>query len=242
MPITNRQRRILQAIMSEFMDTAEAVGSLTLADKYDIGVSPATLRSEMATLVKQGFLLKEHSSSGRIPTGIGIRYFIDEMLKEEEPDSLEQTRLKERLFQSRFNRALFIREAVKALSEIAGQVSVSLVDDMVFVSGVGYLLRNPEFSDLDLLQDTLNVIESETLLGKLFSLYRNDSRLKTLIGDEIGLDSLSDCSIVFSPFNYYRGAKGYIGVIGPKRMRYERIIPAVRTISEFIENSIAGWD
>jgi heat-inducible transcriptional repressor len=177
-----------------------------------------------------------------MPTSVGIRYFIDEMLKEEEPDSLESTKLKERLFQKRFNRALFIREAVKALSDLVGQVSVALVDDMIFVAGIGYMLQNPEFEDLDLLQNALNVIESESLLSKLFALYRNDSRLKTLIGDEIGIESLSGCSVVFSPFNYYRGTTGYIGVIGPRRMRYERIIPTVRTLSEFIENSVAGWD
>lgn len=242
MSLTKRQRIILNAIINEFLDSASAVGSVTLYDKYDIGVSPATLRSEMAKLVDEGYLLKEHTSSGRVPTTLGIRYFIDELFKEEEIDPIEETKAKENLFRSRFSRARFIREAVKTLSELSGQASVSLVDDMVFASGLSYLLMNPEYEDYNLLQDTLNIMESDNMLNELFGKYHGNRNLRALVGDEIGLDALSDCSIVYCPYKYFRGTKGYIGVIGPKRMPYSRVIPAVRVVSEFIEDAIVGWD
>ena len=108
MSITERQREILKRIISEFMRTAQAVGSVTLSEKHNLGISPATLRAEMARLVKQGYLSKPHSSSGRIPTTMGIRFFLDDILREEELDSLKKTEIKEKIFQKRFKRSKFI--------------------------------------------------------------------------------------------------------------------------------------
>lgn len=241
MPLTKRQERILKAIIDEFMSTAEAVGSLTLSDKYGLGISPATLRAEMADLVHEGYLLKEHSSAGRKPTTLGIRYFLDEILKEDEMDKVKETKCREKLFQKRFHRSGFIKEAVKALSELSGLAALSIVDDVVFYSGLGQLLTNPEFEDIELLHNTLELLESESVLGSIFSKYSDSHNLRALVGDEIGLDALSECGIVYSPFKFFRGEEGYIGVIGPRRMHYARVIPAVRAISEFIEDAISGW-
>lgn len=242
MELTERQKAILKAIISEFMDSAQAVGSVTLSSRYDLDASPATLRAEMARLVDDGYLFKEHSSSGRVPTTLGIRYFLDEMFEEGELDRLQETEIKESIFQKRFNRIGFIKEAVRALSDLSGQTALSIIDEMVFSSGIGQLLSYPEFKDLKLLQDMLNVIESASLLISLFERGRNNRELKTLIGDEIGMDSLNKCSIVYAPFKYFRGEKGYIGVFGPRRMKYSQVIPAVKSIAEFIEQSIRGWE
>jgi len=241
MPLTKRQEKILKAIIDEFMTTAEAVGSLTLSDKYGLGISPATLRSEMANLVHDGYLFKEHSSSGRKPTTLGIRYFLDEILREEELDKIKETKIKEKIFQKRFNRSGFMREAVKALSQLSGLAALSIVDDVVFYSGLGQLLTNPEFEDIDLLHNTLEILESENLLNSIFNKYASNHNLRALVGDEIGLDALTECGIVYSPFRFFRGEEGYIGVIGPRRMEYGRVIPAVRAITVFIEDAIRGW-
>ncbi|MFC1780270.1 hypothetical protein ACFLY9_01075 [Patescibacteria group bacterium] len=242
MTLTKRQVNILKSIISEFINTAHPVGSVTLYEKYDLGISPATLRAEMAKLVKEGFLHKAHSSSGRIPTTLGLRFFLDEILKEEKLDKVNETQLKEKLFQSRFHKDKFIKESVKALSQLSNHAAISLVDDVIFAYGLGQLIAQPEFEDIALLQNALNIIESESLLNSIFEKFNNDHTLKTLIGDEIGVNTLSECSIVFSPFNFFRGSKGYIAVVGPRRMRYSRVIPAVRTVSEFIEDSIRGWE
>jgi heat-inducible transcriptional repressor len=242
MSITVRQVDILKAIIKEFMKTADAVGSLTLPDKYKLGISPATLRAEMTDLVQQGYLYKEHSSSGRLPTTLGLRFFLDEILEEEKVDKTKETNLKEKLFQNRFNKSVFIKESVKALSNMTHEVALSLVDDVIYIAGISQLLSYSEFEDLDLLQNSLDIIESESLLQSIFNKYKNNNTLRTLIGDEIGIDSLNQCGIVFSPYKFFRGAKGYIAVFGPRRMRYARIIPMVRNISNFIQESISGWE
>lgn len=242
MSITKRQKKILKAIVNEFMDTAEPVGSLVLSEKYDLDVSPATLRSEMADLMDEGYLVKTHSSSGRVPTTLGLRFYLDEMLREDKIDKVIETKIKEKIFQTRFNKSGLMREAAKALSDISDQAGIVLADDIVFSSGLGQLVRNPEFEDMDLLQSALDVLESETTLLSLFEKYTSRGNgLKTLIGDEMDINSMCECSIVYSPFKFFRGQRGFIGVLGPRRMRYARIIPAVRTISEFLERVISGW-
>lgn len=242
MTLTKRQKKILGAIIYEFMKTASPVGSLTLSDKYKIGVSPATLRMEMAKLVNQGYLRKEHSSAGRLPTSMGLRFFIDKILKEKEDNSLEKTRFKEKIFRTRFNRSRFIREAVNVLSDITGIAAISMVDDIFYATGISKLMNQPEFEDLRLLQDAVNILESDSTLGSIFDKYAIDNTLRTLIGEEIGMQGLSRCSLVFSPFKYFRGSRGYIAVIGPLRMRYSKVIPAVRGMANFIEDSIRGWE
>jgi heat-inducible transcriptional repressor len=242
MNITQRQERILLTIIKEFLDTAQAVGSLTLSEKYDMGVSPATLRAEMARLVDGGYLYKEHLSSGRIPTTLGLRYFIDVELQEEDLDKIKETQLKEKLFQNRFNKARFLNEAVKSLADVSNLAAISLVDHMVFSSGFGHLVAQPEFLNHDLLESAFDILESEAMLLNIFRRIPLDKDVRIVVGDEIGVESLNECSIICAPFNFFRGTKGYLATVGPRRIHYAKIIPAVRLISHFIQEAISGWE
>lgn len=78
--IDDRKRRILQAIIDDYIDTAEPVGSRTIVKKCDLGLSPATIRNEMADLEDMGFLKQPHTSAGRVPSLIGYRYYVDELM------------------------------------------------------------------------------------------------------------------------------------------------------------------
>ena len=241
MTLSKRQSKILEYIIKEFFESAEPVGSLTLSRKYDIDLSPATLRSEMSKLSDEGYLYKEHVSSGRSPTTLAIRYFLDELLEEQKLNARKKALLKEQMFQKRFERAQFIKEAVKALSDISEEVAISIVDGTMFISGIANLITHPEFEDVEILKNVLNIIENENRLNSLFNKYVKENEVVILIGDEMKLNPLNECSFVCSSYNYFRGEEGYLAVMGPKRMRYEKAIPAVRTISKFIEDSIAGW-
>ena len=242
MTLSKRQEELLKAIIAEFIDTAQAVGSLTLSDKYELGVSPATLRLEMSRLVDEGYLFKEHSSAGRVPTTLGMRYFLSRMMEEDVIDKLLEIKLKEKLFQKRYNRGRFIKESVKALSKLTDSSALALVDNVIFTSGISCLASLPEFEDTEVLQTILSIIESEGTLNELFEKYLKKDDLTILIGDEIGIESLNDCSIVFSPFRFFRGDLGYIASIGSRRMHYSKVLPAIRSIANFIEESIVGWD
>jgi len=205
-------------------------------------VSSATLRAEMARLADMGYLYKEHSSSGRVPSTLGIRFYLNEQFHEDTPDRVREAKAKERIFQKRFDKNKFIREAVKALSEWSHLVSISLIDDMIFYSGIGQLLTHRDFEDILMLQKALEIVESESILASIFNKYRTRSDLKILIGEEIGLDPFSNCSLVYSPFRFFRGQRGFLGVIGPRSMSYSQVIPAVRKVARIIEESITGWE
>ncbi len=89
----------------------------------------------------------------------------------------------------------------------------------------------------------MHFLESEPLLLSLLNKFPvKGDNVKTLIGDEIGVGCLSRCSIIYSPFNYYRGEKGFVSVIGPYGMNYRKIIPTVRKVAKFIDESIRGWE
>lgn len=82
MELSDRRRKILQAIVSDYISTAEPVGSSTISKKYDLGISPATIRNEMALLEEQGFLDKPHTSAGRVPSYLGYRVYVNELMQE----------------------------------------------------------------------------------------------------------------------------------------------------------------
>src|SRR5687768_16418675 len=89
-PLTERQRLILRLIVREYVASGRPVGSRTLVDNSGIGVSPATIRNEMAALEERGYLEHLHTSGGRIPTDRGYRYFVAHLMGDIELPSSEQ--------------------------------------------------------------------------------------------------------------------------------------------------------
>lgn len=83
MKMDERKQKVLQAIILDYIATADPVGSRTIAKKYNLGVSPATVRNEMADLEEMGFLEQPHTSAGRIPSQLGYRYYVDCLMKKE---------------------------------------------------------------------------------------------------------------------------------------------------------------
>lgn len=239
--MTNRQKRLFRAIIKEFIDTAEAVGSLTIGDKYDLDISPATIRNEMVRLIDEGYLDKQHSSAGRIPTVLGWRYFLKELMKEVDIYPEEETKVKEDLFHERFNKQKLLRKAVYNLSKICKLPSVAITDETIYISGLAEIVLCPEFSDLEVLQNVISILEDFSLLSSVFKRGFDDDNVNVLIGEEIGYKSCADCALVFRKIHLHRGEEGYISVFGPQRMDYERVIPNVRAISNMISNVISGW-
>lgn len=243
MNISERQKKLLEAIIKEFIETAEAVGSLSIGDKYDLDISPATIRNEMVRLVKEGYLDKEHSSSGRVPTTLGWRFFLQELMDEILIDPHEEVKLKEQLFQERFNREQLIRKAVYNLSSITELPAIALFDNISFLSGIGELVSCPEFSEIEILQNVINILEDYSLLSSVFEnrMDEEDDEVRVLIGNEMGFETCENCAIVFKKFRLHRDEDGIIATFGPKRMDYEKVIPSVRAISSMISEVISGW-
>ena len=163
--MTPRQSKLLQAIIREFIDTAEAVGSVNLANKYRLGVSPATIRNEMAELVDQGYLKKNHTSSGRQPTNLGFKHFVDMVFDNlSELDVRTSSRIYEDLFQMRFDRDDLIYHAVHELARISKNVGLVMLGSRLYYAGLANIASHPEYGDLELLQKLLSIVEDRRLL------------------------------------------------------------------------------
>ncbi len=240
--MTPRQERILECIILEFMQTAQAVGSVSVADKYNIKASPATIRNEMADLIGLGFIEKEHFSAGRIPTSVGFRYYIEHMLKEDEMGYVQEMNIKEGFHDARFQRDKLLRTAVETLSSSLKYAAVALFEDALFYSGISEILDYPEFEDISVLKNVVSVLENYNILESIFEkgvAYEQD--VKVLIGEESGFNSFKNSAIVFSGFRLHRGEQGYIAVIGPYRMDYKRVFPVLRYVTDSLEEVTAGW-
>lgn len=240
--ITARQKRLLEAIIKEFIETAEAVGSIDLPEKYDLNVSPATIRNEMATLVSLGYLNKPHASSGRIPTTLAFKYFLQEILdKVDELDIREQAHFNEDLFQKRYNLDQLMISAVRALNTMTYNPSIALVEDRIYHTGLDALLNHPEYREFSKLKQILSILDDYSDLAQIFKSYKNDRDIKVLIGEDLGHSALDDSAIVFADIPTFHGRKGYIAVLGPNRMQYEKVIPAIKYVSSKISTLLRDW-
>jgi len=242
--ITARQRLLLKAIIEEFINSAEEVGSVALREKYSLNFSPATIRNEMARLAELGLLEKSHVSSGRRPTAVGMRYFLNDLLEEfayEDLDMLVTATIHESLFQKRFNVDKLLTEAVIALYQLTDNTVIALINGRRYLAGVSQIVDQPEYRDLERLKKILSIMEDYNILSELFLRYTRNEEIVVLIGEETGIDQLNNSAIVFAPIKLYNLDNSYIGVIGPNRMNYAKVIPALKYIAESIKEVAEGW-
>lgn len=242
MELTERQKKILAVVVEEYVNSASPVGSQTLEKKVGLGVSPATLRNEMAKLEKEGFLQKTHSSAGRMPTALGLKFYIKELMKEKTLSIKDEVVLKERLWKERFEFEKMLREATFALAQKAKTLAICALDEGgVFYSGMANILDMPEFYDIDLTQGVLSLLDEWEQIYSLFARAKGEEPLHILLGEEIGLRILQPCSLVFTHFDAGRNRTGNLGVLGPSRLRYWEIIPLVRFMGELIGEVARSW-
>ena len=238
--LSERQRNLLRVVVREYIERAEPVGSQNLVAKYELGVSPATVRNEMVHLIGEGLLKKPHSSAGRVPTTIGFRFYINELLEEEDLPVIEEVSIKQRLWPQRFERAKLFREASRALADSAHSLALVLVGGALYYAGAANILENPEFFDIDVTRTALRLLDKSELVSELFSKLVADQGVNTLIGSELGVRNLISCGVVFSNFDSSSG-RGAVGVLGPNRMDYAKIFPRVRYIAGLLDELGREW-
>lgn len=240
--LTERQIELLDYIIREYMTSSEPVGSNFLVEKYNLKYSPATVRNEMARLLDEGFLEMVHTSSGRVPTPRAYRYFLSELMEEEDFPVLQEVAIKQRLWSERYDFYKLIREVAISLSDVTKQLSITTSDGgYVIPAGVGNILENKEFWDIDVAKSALNLLDRYELLEKVFDSTPSEmGNVYCVMGEELGDDNLASCSMLFSP---YRSSKhsGHVAVLGPARMNYQNVIPAVRYTANLISELTSSW-
>jgi len=126
MHLEERQKRILAAVVQEYVLTGEPVGSRTIARRYNLGVSPATIRNEMADLEEMGFLEQPHTSAGRIPSDYGYRYYVDHLMEPQGLSPEEQEHIRRRFQQRVLAIEQLLEETARLLSEITPYTAMAL--------------------------------------------------------------------------------------------------------------------
>jgi len=235
--LTPRQIEILRAIITEYTQTGEPVGSEILDKKYNLGVSPATVRNEMIELAKKDYLKKEHFSSGRIPTPQAFRFYIKNLIKEKELSTAEEVSYKNDVWDFRNELHRFLQQATKILAKKTNLLALTTTNlGDVYYFGIPNILAQKEFWNINLSKDFFSLFDEEPFCRSVLNQFKKiEGEILFILGDE-GLEEpkLETCASVFGEFEGQK-INGAIGVMGPKRMNYEIVIPNVKYFSHLIE-------
>jgi len=240
--LTARQVQILKSLIEEYINTAEPVGSETLEKKHNLSASPATIRNEMVRLEELGYLKKPHTSAGRIPTAMAMKFYVKQLMKEKEMSVAEEVAVKERVWDFREKEQQFLRTLTKSLADKTGALAVSTTNEGdIVAAGYANLLRMPEFYDIDITMNLLTALDEFDTLTSIFSNAIQGEDICVLLGEELGPKLSGPYGFVFTHYQTPMHLSGEIGVIGPTRLNYTAVIPVVRYFGNLIEEVAKGW-
>ncbi|NCN03554.1 MAG: hypothetical protein GW942_00590 [Candidatus Pacebacteria bacterium] len=237
--LTARQVQILRAVIEEFITTAQPVGSETVDKKYRIGVSPATIRNEMVHLTKQGYLQKGHTSSGRQPTSLAMRLYVNELMKEKDLSVADEVSAKEKIWKNKDILEDLLVESSAVLAEKSRAVGIALTGDKrLYTAGYSNLLNMPEFYDINVIRHVLSLIEEVSLLEEVFDLGHSENPIQLVFGPDLGNKYLDPIAVLYMNVNA-GGLPCKIGVLGSARFEYDYIIPLMKYLGGLIEEMTA---
>jgi len=233
---TDRRLEILRAIVEEYVQTQEPVGSKAIAENHALGISPATIRNEMAVLEEEGLIKQPHTSAGRIPTDRGYRIFVDK-LATVKPLSNAERRAIETFLDGSNDLDDLVKRSAKLLADITKQVAVvkyptigqSQGAQKMAISGTAHLARAGDSTDLSMI---LEALEEQVVLLSLL----NDAHptVQVTIGSEQKEVNLQTTSLVTVGYGFDNNSVGALGVLGPTRMDYSGSISAVSAVARYV--------
>ncbi len=329
MELDERKVTILKAIIKNYMETGEPVGSRTISKYVNSKWSSATIRNEMSDLEDMGYIVQPHTSAGRIPSDKGYRFYVDQILQEKDNEVME---IKEMMVQRMGRLELVLKHLAKnlasntnyaamisgpqyhrnklkfiqlskvdahkllivtvvegniikntmvdieeeisseellnlnillntnlngltieeinlgvisrlkeqagihrqvvdlVLNEVAAVIKADEDELQIYTSGTTNIFKYPELSDSQKASELLSTLEHTETLQELVSGAGNGTGIQVYIGDESPVQAMKDCSVVTATYDLGEGLKGTIGIIGPKRMDYERVLKTLRTL------------
>ncbi len=235
--MTERQKRILSEVIRLYADSAEPVSSRELAHAFKL--SSATIRAEMSVLEEQGLIYQPHISAGRVPTDKGYRYFVNNLADQ---TALEQS-TPSRSFQTITKRVDSLKDrtdgaikiAAETLSDLTGNMAFATLSDSVYFHGMSQLFSQPEFLEQSASTSAARFLDS--LQAWLFE-SKLDS-LQVYIGQENPISKSSNLTMVVNSFVSPYSDRSYIGIVGPTRQSYDKVINLVDATSKVLEEVFA---
>ena len=235
--LSPRQIEILTAIITEYTDSGEAVGSEILEKKHKLGVSPATIRNEMVVLTTKGYFKKTHFSAGRIPSAKGYCYYIKNIMKEKQMSTIDEVSYKNSLWDDRQQVHRLLAHGTKILAERTGMVAVCATSDgEMYYAGVSNIFNHENMMDIIATQQLCGLLDQFGFWQQVMQRYfATEQEVFFMLGEEdFQGAAFEPVASVMSDFHIGKH-QGVIGLLGPKRMRFDVYIPQVRYFSHLLE-------
>ena len=228
--LDDRKVTILKAIIKTYLETGEPVGSRTISKYSDLKLSSATIRNEMSDLEEMGYIIQPHTSAGRIPSDKGYRFYVDQIMLDKES---EVTEFKEMMVQKVDKLELVLKKMAQVLAANTNYATM--------ISGATNIFKYPELSDGDKASRLIDTLEHKEVLqefvAEVNSGTEEEAGIQVYIGDESPVQSMKDCSVVTANYDLGGGLRGTIGIIGPKRMDYEKVLGTLRNLMNQLDTA-----
>ena len=238
--IDNRKREaeVLNLVVESYIKEYKPISSGFLCDKFHLPYSTATLRNVMKSLEDKGLLSHVHTSSGRVPTEEGFKYYVEhldeDIFLKEDTTSLIPLDYFDSMPDNFANIEGVFTRTLDALAEVSGYTSLMAIsgfEEKFLFRGTRFILEQPEFEDIQRLKSFFYTLEVriEEIHQLLFSYL--DSKVKILIGEDIGFEEISDCSMIISGL-HQQDLSAILAVLGPMRMDYVKAVSAIYSIRQ----------
>lgn len=232
--MTERQIQILAAIIEQHAEIAAPIGSVMLAKLFN--VSSATIRSEMSKLEELGLIMQPYTSAGRIPTDAGYRFYVNMLTDAPDEHLLADTRttkaLEARVTPQSDHADRAIRSAVDSLVELTHNLGIATIGDEIYMNGIGNLFSQPEFAHENHYQSVARLLDNiEPWLKEA----EPNEPLNVFIGAENPIGKNTGVSLIISRFCSPFSDHSYIGVLGPTRQSYAKVMRLVRHAGAMLE-------
>lgn len=232
--MTERQAKILQAVIEQYAEVASPVGSSLLAKAFD--VSSATIRAEMAELERGGYISQPHTSAGRVPTDKGYRYYVNNI---SETGLAAGENRAERALSARVSAGgvpeHVIRNTVDTLVELTHNLGMATIGPQLYMSGLSNLFGQPEFIQPGQVQEVARLLDN---LQPWLNEAAPNEPLSVYIGRENPIGRSAGATLIISRFRSPFSDKSYIGVLGPTRQSYRDVMSLVGRAGKALEETL----
>jgi len=231
--MTERQQKILAAIVEQYAEVASPVGSSLMAKLF--GVSSATIRAEMADLERQGYIMQPHTSAGRVPTDKGYRLYVNSLAGDEDQTVQRGSKALATRAQSGGLPDTAIRNTVDTLVELTHNLGIATIGDQLYMSGLSNLFGQPEFINGEQVQQVARLLDN---LEPWLKEAAPNKPLNVYIGSENPIGRSAQCSLIISKFRSPYSDQSYIGVLGPTRQQYRDVMRLVEHAGHTLEDRL----
>jgi len=230
----SRRKSVLHSAINRYIKSALPVASDDIAEEFEL--SSATIRNIFSELDQSGYLKHPYTSGGRVPTDLGYRYYVDFLIQQIDLLDDEKQRILNDCNKkiSRLDEALEnTSEVISEITHYAGIVSFLEWQDKMFYKGIGRILDQPEFRDVDKIRLLVKLVEDKK---RLLDIINRDfsGTVKVYIGSELGFPEMENCSLIVASYNMRNQPSGRLAVLGPMRMEYKHIISTLEYVSEVL--------